>query len=253
MAQAGFINAISTRFSGISNGSFESLNLALHVGDDQQNVIANRRIFCEALDLNFTRLTTAQQVHADYIAVVKEQDAGKGSQAYEDALPQTDALITNIPNLPLMLCYADCVPVLIADPVNRAVGVIHAGWKGTVSLIVQKTIAAMNKEYGTEAKHCLAGIGPAIGPCCYQVDSTVINSLAENFTSWSAVVTSNGNGRWNLNLWQANILQLEQCGIPEFNIISSNICTSCNRSLFYSYRADDKITGRLGALIAITD
>lgn len=250
IAKAGFVNAVSTRLGGISSGSYGSLNLALHVGDDQQNVITNRRIFCKALGLDFSRLTTAQQVHADGVEVIKEQHAGKGSLVYDDSLPNTDALITNVPNIPIMLCYADCVPIIIADPVNRAVGVVHAGWKGTVALIVRKTIQAMQKEFGTAAKNCLAGIGPAIGPCCYQVDSVVVDKLIENFSEWQTVVTA-CNGMWNLDLWKANRLQLEQCGIPELNIVSCNICTSCNRSLFYSYRADEKITGRLAAAVVI--
>lgn len=246
----GITHAISTRMGGVSQGAFDSMNLALHTGDVPKDVIENRRKFCKVLGLNFSRLVTAQQVHGDVVAKVSECDIGRGREHYEDALCNTDALITNLSNIPLMLFFADCVPVLIADPVHQAIGVSHAGWKGTVAKIAQKTILAMQKEYGTNPADCLVGIGPSVGSCCYEVDDVVVSRLKEEFPRWQELVKPHQK-RWLLDLWEANRMQLEDIGVLHDNILISGVCTSCNSKLFYSYRADKGHTGRICAVICL--
>lgn len=246
----GIKHGISTRLGGVSQGAFESLNLALHTGDNSKDVVANRQKFCETLGLDFSRLVTAQQVHGDVVAKVTACEIGKGREFYEDALQNTDALITNLSNVPLMLFFADCVPVLIADPVHRAIGISHAGWKGTVANIAQKTILAMGKNYGTNPVDCLVGIAPSIGPCCYEVDDVVVNRLKEKFPKWQELLQPH-RGRWLLNLWDANRMQLEDIGVLHNNISISGVCTSCNSTLFFSYRADKGHTGRIAAVICL--
>lgn len=249
-ARRGIKHGISTRLGGVSLASFASLNLALHTGDDPQKVVINRKRFCEALNLDFLRLVTAEQVHGAHIAVVTAQEMGKGREDYADALSNTDALITNLANVPLMLFFADCVPVLIADPVRHVVGISHAGWKGTVAKIAQKTLLAMQEHFGTHPADCLVGIAPSIGPCCYEVDNMVINQLKGEFRNWQDFVSPH-NDRWLLDLWKVNRYQLEEVGVLSANIVTSHVCTSCNSKLFFSYRADQGHTGRIAAAISI--
>jgi YfiH family protein len=181
-------HGISGRLGGTSKQPFSSLNLGLHVEDNAKDVIVNRQLFCEAIGMRSDRIVTAQQLHTDTVAVVTEELIGKGAQNYNEAIEATDALITNVPEIPLMLFFADCVPVLIVDPVQRAVGVVHAGWKGTVAKIAQKTILAMQANFGTVPHDCLVAIAPSIGPCCYIVDEVVINKLKKQFDNWEVLV-----------------------------------------------------------------
>ncbi len=243
-------HGISSRLGGISDLPFASLNLGLHTGDEAERVIINRQRFCKALDIDALRVVNAEQTHGDRVAIITEGDAGKGATNYQEAIRGTDALITNIPGIPLMLFYADCVPVLIFDPVSRVVAAIHAGWKGTVAKIAQKTVFAMQTNFGTKPEDCLVGIGPSIGPCCYEVDEVVIGQLKQQFSGWEMLAKPQGE-RWRLNLWQANRIQLEEIGVVAANIVVSGICTACNTELFFSYRTEKGHTGRIGAVITL--
>lgn len=244
-------HGISTRLGGLSQQPFSSLNLGLHTGDDANKVNENRARFCQAIGVNYPNAVTAQQNHGDNIAVVSKKDSGRGARSYDNSIANTDALITNTPDLPLLLFFADCVPVLIADPVHNAVGISHAGWKGTVAKIAQKTLLKMQENYNTNPADCLVGIGPSIGPCCYEVDAPVIDKLKEEFSEWDMLVTPRQE-RWHLDLWAANRLQLQEIGVKAENIVTSNICTSCNNELFFSHRAEHGRTGRIGAVISLT-
>lgn len=248
---AGIRHGISTRAGGTSKAWYRSLNLGLHTGDKAEDVKTNRALFCQALGVDYDHIVTAQQVHGDHIVNVTEGYKGRGAKSYGTAVAQTDALMTNIPGLPLMLFFADCVPVLIADPVHRAVAVSHAGWKGTVAGIGQKTVLEMQKHFGTQPSDCLVAIGPSIGPCCYEVDHTVTDLLKRRFDYWKELVGP-GEDHRKLNLWAANRIQLREIGIPDKNILESGVCTSCNTELFYSHRAEKGKTGRIGAVITLT-
>ncbi len=249
-AAKGVRHGISTRLGGGSVQPFASLNLGLHTGDNTETVWRNRQAFCQALELPADRVVTAEQVHGDAVQLVTEADAGRGAQHYQEAIGGTDALITNVPDLPLMLFFADCVPVLIFDPVTRAIGVSHAGWKGTVAKIAQKTLLAMQQNFNTKPADCLVGIGPSIGPCCYEVDEVVMSKLRDGFERWQELATPSGN-RWQLNLWEANRQQLTEIGVAGSNITVSGICTAENTPVFFSHRAEAGRTGRIGAVIAL--
>ena len=244
----GVKHGISTRLGGVSRAPYQSLNLGLHVGDDSVCVEKNRRLFCNAVGVNSEAVVAAEQIHGDKIAVITHEQAGKGAFSYKEAIAGTDALVTNVPGVPLLLCYADCVPVCIVDPVQEAIGVIHAGWKGTVSKIVQKTLAVMGTQYGTKADNCLVGIGPSIGPCCYQVNETVLNPLKNTFPNWIDLVKNMQTGTF-LNLWEANRCQLIDVGVHEERVVVSQVCTACNTSIFFSHRREAGATGRMGALL----
>ena len=177
-----------------------------------------------------------------------------GSRSYESSIPDTDALITNEPGLPLMLFFADCTPIMIADPVNRAIGVAHGGWKGTLGGIAVITIEAMAREYGSRPENLLASVGPSIGPCCYAVRSDVADRFQDTISSRQSLerlVHKLENGEIMLNLWECNRRQLLDAGVPAKNIDKADTCTSCNHKQFFSYRADKGKTGRIGALMMI--
>lgn len=243
-------HGVSTRLGGLSRPPFATLNLGLKTADDPDAVNLNRKLFCQAVGVPLDRLVTAQQVHGSQVFVVEKQDAGRGGDSYETAIAGTDALVTAQPGVPLMLFYADCVPVLIYDPAQRVVAVSHAGWKGTVAKIAQKTVAVMQEKFGTRPADCVAAIGPSIGPDCYEVDQPVIDELQAAFSWWEELVVPRGE-RWLLDLWQANRRQLEEIGLDARNIEVSGVCTQCNSALFYSHRGDGGGTGRMGAIIML--
>ena len=248
------VHAISARLGGVSGKPYDSLNLALHVGDEPGDVLKNRELFANSLHLRAKDIITPEQVHGDRVLRVTEEDRGRGSGSYADAIPQTDALITNVPGLPLMLCFADCVPILFVDPEKNAVGIAHGGWKGTMQKIAQKTLLAMQREFGTDPRDCLAGIGPSIGPCCYEVGGEVREACRNAFPDvWQKLLIQGEDGKTRLDLWQANRLQLLEAGMPEENVECAEECTCCKHNWFYSYRADGGTTGRIGALIALRE
>ena len=248
-------HAISTKLGGVSKPPFDSLNLALHVGDNPQNVLTNRKRFAASLDLNAEDIVTPNQVHGDRVLKVDESHKGRGAIDYDDAIKETDALITNTPDLPLMLCFADCVPILFVDVDNAAIGIAHAGWKGTMLKIATKTLMAMTDEFGTDPAKCLAGIAPSIGSCCYEVGENVVEACEKAFPRHADKLIIKRNGKTFIDLWQANLIQLIESGMSEDNIDVARECTCCKSAWYFSYRAarsKGKLeTGRIAVLISL--
>ena len=174
LTEAGFSNGCSCRLHGTSSIVPDGFNLALHVGDEAELVNANRRQFAAALGVDAARFTTCAQVHGSKVVCVTEGLIGSGAVDFADTIADTDALITDLPNVPLLLFYADCVPVLLADTETGAVGLAHAGWRGSVGEIALKTVQMMCRHYGCNPEKMLAAIGPSIGSCCYEVDDKVL-------------------------------------------------------------------------------
>lgn len=251
IAHHGVKHGISTRLGGLSAAPYGTLNLGLKSGDDPDKVRLNRDLFCQAVGVDYSRALTCQQVHASHIHFATAADAGRGARSHDAAIPACDAVVTDQPGLPLMLFYADCVPVIVYDPVRQVVAVVHAGWKGTLARIAAKTVLAMSEHYGSKPAHCLVGIGPSIGPCCYEVDEPVIRALKDAFgPAWTKLAVPRGD-KWLLDLWHANRDQLEDVGVQRDRIDISGVCTASNTELFYSHRAEKGITGRLGAIISL--
>ena len=172
------LHGFSTRLGGVSEGIYESLNLGLHLEDEHDRVIENYRRIGESIGIDYSRISAPNQVHKSNILVVKEEDAGDGiSRALSHN--EIDAQITNIKNIPLIVYTADCVPILLADPISRVIGTVHAGWRGTVDGIAAKTVAKMQSEYGCLPENIHAIIGPSIGPENYEVDESVIRQMVE--------------------------------------------------------------------------
>ena len=246
-------HAISTRFNGYSKGDFNSLNLALHVNDDPLQVQKKRQKFCAGLNIDFSNMTTCQQVHGNNIVLVNELNKGSGAVNFDDTIPDADALITNKPNIALTLFFADCTPIMIYDPINHAIGVAHAGWRGTVGQIAKKTVEKMQENYQTDPKDCLASIGPAIGKCCYEIGDEVADKFKAIFAQDSAQILKyhQNKQKYHLDLWKANALMLEKAGLLPSNIDMANTCTCCNHDVFFSYRADSGKTGRIACILAL--
>ena len=247
-----FVHGISTRHGGVSQGAYDSLNLGLHVEDEKEAVLENRRRFCRMAGAVPERTATCQQVHGDRVMRITAGEAGAGFADYGGAIPDTDALITNEPGVPLMLFFADCTPILLADPVKKAVGLAHGGWKGTVKSIAAKTVAAMVREFGSNPADMLAAIGPSIGSCCYQVGESVASQFREAFPEFAGeILAARQEGSTYLDLQLCNTRQLENAGLKRENIANACTCTACNSRQFFSYRADNGKTGRIAAIIGV--
>lgn len=245
------VHGFTTRNGGHSRDPYTSLNTAFHVGDAPEKVRANRLSACQALGISFKNLVAGKQVHGDSVAIVDEKDMGKGALSYVDALPDTDALVTGARKVPLSSYYADCVPIFLLDPGHKVVALAHAGWKGTVLKIGKKTVNKMVEHFGTEPAKCLAGIGPSIGPCCYEVDEKVIGPLRQEFDGSADFIEAISPGKWRLNLWEANRRALLESGLLPDNIKTASICTCCHPLDFFSYRAEKGTTGRMASFLML--
>ncbi|WP_066634840.1 peptidoglycan editing factor PgeF [Desulfolucanica intricata] len=248
----GVIHAFTTRRGGVSKGNFSSLNMALHVGDEPESVLDNRVRACRKIGINARDLVAGQQVHKDRVEVIRAEHKGRGADKYDLSLPETDALITNETSVPLSSYYADCVPLFLLDPVQRVIGLAHAGWRGTVLRIGEKTVQKMNRFFGTDPADCLAAIAPSIGPCCYEVDYRVITELKKGFSYWQDLVRETSSGKYRLDLWETNYRTLTDAGLKPENIITTKVCTCCHNDVFFSYRAGKGNTGRMASLIMLT-
>ena len=245
LTEAGFVHGCSCRKNGESDVVAGTLNLALHVGDAVEKVLLNRKAFAEALGVNAERFTTCQQVHGSKVVRVTEELIGSGAQDFATTIADTDALITNIPEVPLLLFYADCVPVLLADVETGAVGLAHAGWRGTVANIGAKTLEAMVEAFGSKPENILAAIGPSIGACCYEVDDFV----RDQASGYEDFFAPKGGGKYQLDLWGMNAKQLQEAGVLAENVVVAGVCTNDNVDLFCSYRAEQGRTGRMGVCL----
>lgn len=245
------ICAFTTRLGGNSREPYDSLNMAYHVGDEIEKVRENRRRFLASLGIEADKVVAADQVHGDVIKEVTATEMGRGAMEYDTTIPATDALMTNVPHIPLLTCYADCVPLFFFDPVKKVVALAHAGWKGTVLHIGRQTVERMVNSYGCLPADLRAAIAPSIGPCCYEVDEKVMDRMRASFPYWMELTESKGPGKWKLNLWEANRRQLLDSGLKEENIAVAGECTNCNSDRLFSYRAAGGKTGRMAAIIML--
>jgi YfiH family protein len=247
------VNAFTARTGGVSRTPFNNLNLSYNVGDEESRVAENRKIILDALSIDYRTTVTAQQVHKDKIALVRKEDKGKGAFKYSKGIAQTDALITDIPGIPLLMCYADCVPIFILDPVKKVIALIHSGRRGTELELTLKTLFKMKKIFETNPRSCLAAIFPSIGPCCYSIkEENKINNywLNEDKYNGEPISLQNKSGR-SLDLKRANYLQLIKVGLQAKNIFINEICTADHPELFFSYRRDKGNTGRMAAIFML--
>jgi YfiH family protein len=218
------------------------LNLSRHAGDDAANVATNLDRLHRALDLDARSTVSASQAQADCVATVCAIHRGT-------YLPGVDALLTDKPGVPLLLRYADCVPICFFDPTHYAIGVVHAGWRGTVMRVAEKAARAMMDAFGTSPHDLRVGIGPSIGPCCYRVGHDVIARVRAAFRGAPSLLHMQDDGTTHLDLWEANAQQLRALGVEQIEI--AGLCTADRTDEFYSWRAERANTGRFGAIIAL--
>lgn len=240
---APFRHAVVTRLGGVSIGPLAALNLGNSVGDAPVAVAENHRRLVAALDLPRERVVSPHQVHGRRVARVGPADGGA-------LIPETDALITNAPGVPLLLRFADCAPVLLYDPVQRAVGLVHAGWRGVAAGVVPAALTAMREAFGSHPGDVWAGIGPTIGPDHYVVGIEVVTAVMETLPVTVAVAARRA-GRWYLDLPGAIAAQLHMSGVTE--VAQAGICTACHTEEWYSHRQEGGHTGRFGVLVMLDD
>ena len=232
----------TTRIGGVSTGILDSLNLGYTVNDNPKNVTQNLENLSKILGFERKQMVSPKQTHSKNIGIVKSTN---------DIFPNTYALITNIPGICIFVRTADCVPILLFDPVQKAVAIIHSGWKGTVHKISQHTIELMQTEFGTKPNDLIAGIGPSIGPDVYEVGPEVIELFYEQFGIDHITKPVKDSEKGLLNLWKVNKNILLESGIPENQIEIAEICTYANPELFYSARRNGVKTGRMATGIIL--
>jgi len=246
----GLVHAIFTRLGGASRVPFATLNVGSSVGDDQAAVGRNLARVYASFDLTPDQVVTAHQVHSNRVAVVTAEDGGR-------VVPATDGLVTDAPGLALLLRFADCQPIILYDPARRAMGLVHAGWRGVAQGIARRAVETMQEAFGTNPADLLAGLGPAIGPCCYTVGDDVASALGYALPDWRKVMTldpgsgcrdlPSGTG-WHLDLPAANAQQLAAAGVRARRMEQAGLCTACHNDEFFSHRADNGKTGRFAAV-----
>lgn len=247
-------HGFSTRKGGVSTGIFSSMNLNFKRGDDPDAVMENYRRMAAALNMRVEDMVLSDQTHTTNVRVITEEDRGKGilkPQDYSDV----DGMITNVPGIVLVTSYADCVPLYFVDPVRKAIGLSHSGWKGTVGHIGQKTVWKMHEVYGSEPKDIVAAIGPSICQSCYEVSDDVAEAFRANFTADEAadILLDKGNGKYQLDLWKANWYVLTDAGILPEHLSVTDLCTACHPDLLWSHRKTNGQRGGLSAFLSLID
>lgn len=240
----GFTNGFSTRTGGTSPMPQDALNLAGFHEDAAENIHENRRRFLKLFDGEWM-LTAVWQMHSADVRTVRDREDACSDEE------RCDALTTIAPGILLAVKSADCVPVLLGDRRTGACAAVHAGWRGTVARIVERTLERMSKEYGTRAEDVRAAIGPAAGVCCYEVGAEVIEAFRASFRDADSLFQPTREGHALIDLQRANRNQLKQSGVAEERIHTAPFCTMCRTDLFFSYRREKSLRGRVGRLMSV--
>lgn len=248
----GFVHGFSTRLGGVSEGIYSSMNLSFTRGDKEEAVRENYRRISSALGFEPEDIVTSDQTHTANVRVIMEDDRGNGitrPRPYKDV----DGMVTNVPGLVLATFYADCVPLYFIDPVHRAIGLAHSGWRGTAAGIGQETVKRMQENYGSCPEDIYGAIGPSICQECYEVSEDVILKFQKKFSKeiWPSLFYKKENGKYQLNLWEANRQIFLHSGILPEHISMPGICTCCNPEFLFSHRASKGKRGNLAAFLGI--
>ena len=247
-------HGFSTRLGGVSQGCYASMNLSFTRGDDEAAVRENYRRIAKSIGVKCENMVLSQQTHTTNVRVVTEKDKGKGIVKPLD-YTDVDGMVTNIHGICLVTFYADCVPLYFVDPVQKAIGLSHSGWRGTVGKIGKETIRKMEEQYGSDPKDILAAVGPSICKDCYEVSEDVILEFQKNFKEryWKDLFYRKENGKYQLDLWKANEIIFKESGILPEHIAVTNVCTHCNSEILYSHRTSGDRRGNLAAFLALKE
>jgi YfiH family protein len=234
-------HAFLTRLGGVSAPPFDTLNLGHTVGDDPAAVEKNHERALAALGVMRRQVVSPYQVHGTHVRPVSQAHGGTVQYA-------TDGLLTIVPDVALLLRFADCVPILLFDPTHRAIVLVHSGWKGTVGNIAAVAVEALGRYVGSQPEELWAGIGPAIGPCCYEVGQEMAETISQVNPPGTEALEQR-EGRLYLDLPGLVRAQLAATGVSQ--IVTSGICTACHTEEWFSHRAGNGRTGRFGALVML--
>lgn len=242
----------STRMGGVSKGIYASMNLSYARGDDKEAVDENFRRIAEIFGTTPNRIVCSKQTHTTNVRLVMEEDCGKGV-LYPVDYDDVDGLITNVPGILLCTSYADCVPLYFVDVKNKAIGLGHSGWRGTVCRMGEAMLKNMHDAFGTEPEDVIAAIGPSICRDCYEVGEEVAEAFKQSFQEEWRFLLSEGKeaGKYQLDLWEANRRVLLGAGILSEHLAVTDICTCCNSEYLFSHRASKGKRGNLGAFMEL--
>lgn len=248
----GVPHGFTTRMGGVSTGVYASLNLGANRGDDPDRVRENYRRVCAALGVDRARLVFTSQVHGDVVRTVTAHDAGKGLDKKTDY--DADGLVTNVPGITLTAFGADCLTILLYDPVKKVAANVHAGWRGTALGIVERAVEKMKTDYGCDPSNIVAAIGPGISKCCFETDGDVPQAMEKALGSEATkYVIEDGNGKYHVDLKGLNTLRLSRCGVLTTKIDVSPDCTFCGHEKYWSHRYTKGQRGSQAALISLPE
>ena len=254
LESAGFVSHLfTTRLGGVSEGIFSSMNLSYTRGDKKEAIDENYARIAKLLKRNTSDFVCSDQTHTTNIRHVTDEDRGKGVVRDKD-YTDIDGLITNVPGIVLSTFYADCVPLYFVDCKNRAIGLSHSGWRGTVGRMGEHTLHAMKEAFGTRPEHVLAAIGPSICMDCYEISEDVASEFVTLFPGKNVldeILYKKTDGKYQLDLWKANYYILLESGILPRHISVTDICTCCNPDYLFSHRASHGKRGNLAAFLSI--
>lgn len=244
----------STKMGGVSQGKFATMNFTFTRGDNPDHVHENYRRMAKALGVDAEKMVLSYQTHTTNVKLVTQSDAGKGivkEREYKDV----DGLVTNVPGITLVTFYADCVPLYFLDPVRKAIGLSHSGWRGTVKRMGEVTVKKMEASFGTRAEDLIACIGPSICKTCYEVGAEVAEEFRKGFDEkyWKEILAEKENGKYLLDLWKANEIVLLEAGLRKENIQITDICTHCNPDYLFSHRTTGNERGNLAAFLSLSE
>ena len=245
-------HAFSTRRGGMSQGFYASLNLGFKRGDDAQTVMRNFQRMSQATGIYCGDMVFSDQVHGDRILYVDQQYRGSGILK-QPMLEQVDGLITDKKHVALVPFHADCVPLFFLDPVREVIGLAHAGWKGTLKKIGASMVRRMQEDHGCVPADILVGIGPSIGPCCFEVGEDVYRPFREAFPAQagSLLLPAATEDKRYLDLWQANEAALLEAGITQAHITVTDLCTKCHPDYYFSHRFAGSRRGTQAAFLEL--
>ena len=246
----------STRLGGVSKGCFESMNLSYTRGDDKEAVDENYCRISEIMGHGHNRkdFVSTFQTHTTNVRVITEEDRGKGPFTDRD-YTDVDGLITNVPGIILSTFHADCPPVYIVDPVKKAIGLVHSGWKGTKGEIAANAIGLMHENYGSNPSDLVCAVGPSICGHCYEIGIDVAEQFFDSFSEEEIdkynLLVAYPKEKFRLYLWNVIKLTLLKSGVKEENILITDVCTRCNPDLLFSHRIHHEKRGNLAAFLAL--
>ncbi|MCR5737822.1 MAG: peptidoglycan editing factor PgeF [Eubacterium sp.] len=246
-------HGFSTRLGGVSEGHLASMNLGWERDDLRENVVKNHEIIAEAMGFDAKNIVTSHQTHTTNVRLVTKEDCGKGIYRERD-FDNVDGLITQEKNVVLATYFADCVPLFLVDPKQKAIGLSHSGWKGTVGKIGKKTIEKMEECFGTKPEDVIACVGPSICQECYEVSGDVARQFQEVFPKHrNEILKDRGSDKYLLNLWKCNELIFQESGVRPEHIHVTDVCTCCNTDVLFSHRGHQGKRGNLAAFLEIKE